>query len=247
MRIRGALHLHSTFSRDGALTVAELTAFYRQNNYQFVAITEHSEDLDGKSVERFLEQCREQTNKRFCVIPGLEFSFGECHILGIAAVTPVRQRNPLEAIRTIRHCGGVSVLAHPIRRDWKCPPQILRALDAVEIWNVGYDGKFLPSARALGGFAAMGRVNPDLLALVGHDLHRRESFYDVAIQMDAPSVSAHSILENLRHSRYEIRSRFFCAKPNAEVSRGKASCLRLASEQLRRIRRARTLALGWFS
>lgn len=247
MRIRGAIHLHSTFSHDGTLTVAELAALYIRNNYQFIAITEHAEDIDEQSASRLLDQCLEHSHGQFCVIPGTEFSCGEFHMLGIATVTRTRQANALAAIETIHRCGGIAVLAHPKLFNWNCPPSILRMIDAVEIWNVNYDGKFLPSTKALSGFAAMRRVNPGLLAVAGHDLHRRESFYDVAIEMDTPSVSTDSILENLRRGHYEIRSRFFRTGPDAGVSPAKATCLRLMSEQLRHVRRARALALGRFS
>ena len=247
MRTRGAIHMHSTFSHDGTLTVAELAGLYRRNNYQFIAITEHAEDLDEESVERLLEQCRDNSSHGFCVIPGAEFSCGDFHILGIGAVTAARQHDAFAAIETIHALNGIAVLAHPKRFGWRCPVEILQAVDAVEIWNVGYDGKFLPSAKALGEFAAMRRVNPGLLAVAGHDLHRWDSFYDVAMQTDTPSLSADSILECLHRGRYEMRSRFFHAGAQAQVSRGRATCLRLLSKQLGHVRRARSLALGWFS
>lgn len=247
MRTRGAIHLHSTYSQDGTLTIAELRALYLSKGYQFIAITEHAEDVDEAKMEKLVAECRNHSGGQFCVIPGIEFSCGTLHILGIGAVTCGRQETALGAIETIHRCGGLAVLAHPKRCDWKCPVQILRALDAVEIWNVNYDGKFLPSAKALGAFEDMRVANPGLLAVAGHDLHRRESFYNVAIEMEMPGVSRDSILDHLRRGRYEIRSRFFRAGPSAKVPAGKASCLRLVSRQLRHARRARSLALGWFS
>lgn len=239
--------MHSTFSHDGTLSVAELAALYRRNKYQFIAITEHAEDLDERSAERLLDQCREQSRDGLCVVPGAEFSCGEFHVLGIGVVKAGRQADAMAAAATIHRHGGFAVLAHPKRFGWKCPVEVLRAVDAVEIWNVGYDGKFLPSARAFDEFASMRRVNPALLAVAGHDLHRRESFYDVGMEMDAKSLCADSILESLRHGGYEIRSRFFHAGPDARVSRSRITCLRLLGEQLRYVRRARTLASGLFS
>ena len=247
MRIRGAIHMHSTFSHDGTLSVAELAALYRRNNYQFIAITEHAEDLDDRSAERLLDQCREHSCDQLRVIPGAEFSCGEFHVLGIGVVTAERQANAIAAAETIHRRSGMAVLAHPKRFAWKCPADILRAVDAVEIWNVGYDGKFLPSAKALGAFVTMRQNNPCLLAVAGHDLHRRDSFYDVALEMDTPSLRADSILENLRHGRYVMRSRLFRAGSDAQVPRGRATCLRILSKQLGHVRRARSLALEWFS
>lgn len=129
----------------------------------------------------------------------------------------------------------------------KGPGDILHAVDVVELWNVGYDGKFLPSARALGGFAAMRQGNPQLSAVAGHDLHRPESFYDMSLEMDVSQLFAPAVLENLRCGRYEIRSRFFHTSSDATISPAKAACLRVASGQPRNLRCARSLGLEWFS
>lgn len=248
MRIKGALHVHSTLSGDGTITIRELARLYRGHGYHFIAITEHAEDLSEADVETLRKQSRENSGDGFRVIPGLEFSArSELHILGLGVTRLFPQDDRRAVVEHVHAQGGLAVLAHPRRIGWDCPAEILRAIDAAEIWNVGYDGKFLPSAKAFGGFAAMRRVNPGLLAVAGHDLHRPESFYDAAMEMDVPSLSAEAILGNLRRGRYEIRSRFFRAGPDGQVSPAKATCLRLMSEQLRHARRARSLAIGWFS
>lgn len=242
MQIRGAMHLHSTFSNDGTLTIAELAGLFRQRGYRYIAITEHAEDLDDGKKQTLLERCRQWSRDGFCVIPGAEFTCAEQHILGIGAVG-ASQTDALEAIEMIHGSGGMAVLAHPSRVGWKCAARILQAVDAVEIWNVGYDGKFLPPANAFAGFAAMRQVNPGLLALAGHDLHRRESFYDVGLEMDLPSLSADSILEGLRRGRYQIGSRFVRIGSRADISPVKAKWLQLLSEQLRYLRSARSFLM----
>lgn len=240
--------MHSVLSGDGTMTIRELADLYRSRGYHFIAITEHAEDLDESDVETLKRHSEENSDDRFRIIPGLEFSAGtELHILGLGVTRLFPQHNRLAVIEHIHAEGGFAVLAHPRRIGWNCPEEILRAIDAAEIWNVGYDGKFLPSPKSLGGFAAMRRANPELLAVVGHDLHRRESFYDAAIEMEVLSLSETAILENLGRGRYGIRSRFFHAGSDAEVSPARATCLRLVSEQLRHIRRARSLTLGWFA
>jgi hypothetical protein len=248
MRIKGAIHVHSILSGDGTMSIAELADFYRRHGYQFIAMTEHAEDLDVAGADAMMGQSRENSRNNFCVVPGLEFSsHTELHILGLGITLLYPQDDRLAVVEHIHAQGGLAILAHPRRCGWNCPEGILQAIDAIEIWNVGYDGKFLPSAKAFAGFAAMRKVNPKLLGVVGHDLHRRESFYDVAVEMDVPSLSAETILENLRGGSFWIRSRFFRAGPSAELSLGRATCLRIMSDQLRNIRRARSLALGRLS
>jgi hypothetical protein len=247
MRIKGALHVHSTLSGDGTMTIAELRRWYRGHGYQFIALTEHAEDLDEAGVERLEAESQANSDEWFRVIPGLEFSADPTlHLLGLGVTRLFPQANLLAVIGHIHAEDGLAVLAHPRRCGWNCPAEILREIDAVEIWNVGYDGKFLPPAASLGLFAGWKRVNPRLLGVAGHDLHRRKSFYDVAVEVNAAELSRDAILMGLRRRRYEIRSRFFRANSAGRISPGRAAFLRMMSEPLRQARRARA-ALGWFA
>lgn len=244
MRIRGALHIHSKLSRDGTLTIKELVHWYRQRGYQFLAMGEHAEDLDEAKVQELREQSIENSNDAFCVIPGIEFAGNnDIHIVGIGAVRLIREKDPVTVVKEIHGQGGLAILAHPKRIGWECPADVLLAVDAVEIWNVGYDGKCLPSPKALGGFCRMQRINPKLLAVASHDFHRTASFYDVAIETDVASLSPDAILRNLQQGCYGIRSRFFKAGAEARLSRMKATSLRLFSQQLIHIRKARSAFL----
>lgn len=248
MRIKGALHVHSTLSHDGAMAIGELAEFYSRRGYHFVALTEHAEDLNESGVETLIHHSREHSSAGFCFIPGLEFSGqSRFHILGLGFTQLFRQEDRLALVDKIRSTGSIAILAHPKRTGWDCPRDILRAVNAIEVWNIGYDGKFLPSAVAMRAFASMRRINPLLKATAGHDLHRRESFYDVALETDVSSLSAGEILDNLRNGLYVIQSRFFRCASDASISPTKATCLRTISEQLENLRRARSLAEGWFS
>ncbi len=243
MHIRGAIHMHSAFSHDGTLTVAGLATWYRRKNYQFIAITEHAEDLDDGKMQELREQCDANSGDQFCIIPGAEFSFSTFHILGIGAAVAPGEADALPAIERIHRCGGMAVLAHPKRFGWTCPADILQALDAVEIWNVGYDGKYLPSEQAGTGYAALKRINPSLLAVAGHDLHRLESFYDVALEMEVANLSSLEILENLRHGLYAIKSRFFRAGSDGQIWKPRKEFLPLLAGSLSSMRRVRSSLL----
>ncbi len=246
MRIRGALHVHSTLSRDGTMTIAELVEWYRRKGYQFLAMGEHAEDLDEAKARELENQSVE--NDQFCVIPGIEFANnGDIHILGIGVVRLIREKDPLTVIEGIHEQGGLAVLAHPKRIRWECPANVLLAVDAAEIWNVGYDGKYLPSVKALSGFRRMQKINPKLLAVASHDFHRTASFYDVAVEMDMESLTREGILRNLRQGRYAIRSRFFRADSGAQLSQMEALALRVLSHPLSNMRKARSFFLRFSS
>lgn len=241
MRVKGALHIHSRLSHDGTMTIAELARWYKNKGYQFLAMGEHAEDLDDAGTRALCEQSAENSGDTFCVIPGIEFAATKnIHIVGIGITELIREAGPVAVIGKIRERGGFSILAHPKRVGWDCPADVVRILDAAEIWNVGYDGKYLPSPKAPSGFSRMQKINPNLLAVASHDFHKKASFYDVAIEMDVASLDREAILQNLGAGRYQIRSRFFRAGAKGGVSKIKAGLLKLISAQLSHIRQART-------
>jgi hypothetical protein len=244
MRIKGALHVHSRLSHDGTMAVAELVQWYRRKAYQFLAIAEHAEDLDEAKIQFLREQATINSSQEFCVIPGIEFAVSNAvHIVGVGATALVREKDPIGVIQRIHEQGGFAILAHPRRMRWECAPDVLRAVDAAEIWNVGYDGKYLPSPLALNAFGRMRQVNPALLAVASHDLHRKASFYDVGIKMNVPSLTADAVVDALRQGNFSIQSRFFRADSTARPSKMAEVSFPFLSTQLQRIRKARSVLL----
>jgi predicted metal-dependent phosphoesterase TrpH len=244
MRVRGALHVHSTFSHDGTLAIADLVRWYRDHGYHFIALGEHAQDLDEVQVRVLTEQSSQFSSAEFCVIPGIEFPCrGGLHIVGIGATSLLRDFEPTRVIEAIHEQDGYAVLAHPKRNDWRCPSDVLLSADAAEIWNVAYDGKFLPSPQSLIGFKHTRQVNPGLLAVAGHDFHRKAGFYDVAIEMEVASLSAAAVLGNLRYGRFTIRARFFRCSAQADFSSFQASRLLFLSWQISGLRAVRDLLL----
>jgi len=226
------------------MTIAELARGYRSRSFQFIAIGEHSQDLNEEKVQALIQQSSENSDASFCIIPGIEFSCdGDVHIFAPGTTRLIRQTNPVAVANEIRAQGGFAVLAHPRRFEWACPRELLMAVDAVEFWNVGYDGKFLPSPRAPREFRKMKDINPRLLAIAGHDLHKWESFDDVSVEMESPELSLPGVLENLRKGQYQIRSPYFCSDSKAHVSRLRSLLLPLLSWQIGLARRARNLLL----
>jgi hypothetical protein len=248
MRIKGALHLHSTLSRDGTLTIAELAEWYLHKGYQFIALTEHAEDLDDLKTQTLRQDSAKNSSPRFCVIPGIEFSCaGGMHIPGIGVSDLVAEEDPLRIIDEIHKQDGFAILAHPKRIGWECSSEVLLAVDAVEIWNIDYDGKYLPAARALRGYRRMQAINPKLLAVASHDFHRKDSFHDLAIEMDVSELSRDTILRNLRQGCYAMKSRFFRADPHARTAWAMVASVQLMTPLLEALRNARALLIRWSS
>ncbi len=246
MWIKGALHVHSTFSHDGTLTIAELAQFYRSRGYRFLALGEHAQDLDSVKLERLIQECVANSSPSFCVVPGLEFACrGGLHIVGIGMTSLIKSVDPAAVCRAIRHAKGFAILAHPGRHGWNCSSEVLRLVDAAEIWNVGSDGKFIPSLESLAGFPDFRLINPELLAVAGHDFHRTSGFYNAAVETELASLDITGIMHNLRHGMYRIRAPFFSCASRGSFSRFQAARWRLLSRQMGALRQVRKILWRW--
>lgn len=174
MRVKGALHIHSTFSHDGTFSIAELAGRYSARGYQFIAIGEPPQDLNAAKVSKHRGKCAESFSFGFLIIPNIEFSSeGGLRIFGSAAKRATEEVDPVAVAREIHAQGGFAVLAHPSRNHWARDPELLAVLDAPEIWNVCYDGGFLPPFRApCASHQQMQKINPPLKVTAGHGFHR---------------------------------------------------------------------------
>lgn len=130
---KGNMHLHTTLS-DGRKTPEEARAIYRDNGYDFLAITDHRKVSTQTMVDGDLIS-----------VQSIEFDFfliGQViHIVGIGVDDSIvealpRLVSPQRAIDGIKAAGGLAILAHPA---WSLnTPEVingLRGLDGVEIYN----------------------------------------------------------------------------------------------------------------
>ncbi|MBR3933045.1 MAG: hypothetical protein IKJ68_03930 [Clostridia bacterium] len=129
---KGNLHTHTTIS-DGRLDIKESIGLYKDNGYDFIAVTDHWK-------WNFLT-----FDMGITVIPGCEYDFGSTcgkdiyHIVAIDCKgEPCIERSstPQEAIDAIHSCGGICNLAHPA---WSLnsPEDLmkLKNVDMTEIYN----------------------------------------------------------------------------------------------------------------
>jgi hypothetical protein len=227
MRIKGALHVHSQASHDGVLSLPRIADLYRSRGFQFICIAEHSEDMtDGKLTELRLES-ESLSDGDFRMIAGIEYSCKDAlHIVGVGCEQLLDTSDPVRLAQNIHSTGGFSILAHPRRIRWCCSPELAANLNAVEVWNVRYDGKYLPAPRALEFFNQMKALNPKLLAAVGDDFHGLGGCYPLGIHMSVNSIDRESILTELMNGRYQLGSLGFRVDAKSSFSPGHLALFR---------------------
>jgi predicted metal-dependent phosphoesterase TrpH len=194
MMLKGALHVHSTYS-DGEFTLGELREIFLADGCSFVCMTDHAEHFDSVTLPAYIEECRARSDAKMRFIAGLEYGCEQrMHILGYGATQLASTIDPQEVIRHIDGQGAVSVIAHPKDEFFEWIEQFEILPQGIETWNSKYDGRYAPRP---GTFALLGRVQPrrpGMHAFYGQDLHWKKQFRGLFVEADSASNdSAHII------------------------------------------------------
>ena len=123
------LHVHTCYSIDAGTTPEEVVTYSKKHGLDGVAITDHDT----------LKGALKLTNqKELLVIPGIEITTLDGHVLALNVREEVLPRMPLsETIRRIHELGGIAVAAHPKTLYKGIGQQIASSLgfDAIEVIN----------------------------------------------------------------------------------------------------------------
>ena len=112
------LHCHSWFSGDGVSSPESLIASARKKGLHGLALTDHDTSdgfryLLGKGLAR----ADGLPVDDFLVIPGVEVSTAEGHLLCLGVMLPYLKHTPaIEVCKLVHDAGGVAIPAHPYDR-----------------------------------------------------------------------------------------------------------------------------------
>lgn len=217
--LKGAIHLHTNLSHDGTISIEQLAAFLKSKGYNFIAITEHSYDVDNNAMQYLSNKAISLSSDDFTIIPGIEF---RCHddidIMGLGVIQMCEHESPQKVIAHIHNCRGVAVWAHPSFRDYPFERQWLEKLDGAEIWNQIHDSRFIPHSRSIKRFNNLLKGNSNLKAFCGLDMHTKNSYYFVSTTVSVHNNDQMEILAALRGGSFKTQSRFFNFDANERVT-----------------------------
>jgi len=182
--IRAAVHVHSEWSYDAHLTLGEIADLFRRHRYDAVFMCEHDRGFSIERLDAYAAACESASPAGGpLLIPGIEYAdpddrvhvptWGSMPFLGEGVPTT-------RLLQTIAEHEGVSVLAHPRRRDaWKIvDPEWLALCTGVEIWTRKWDG-WAPNPRACEWLADAG-----LVGVAALDLHRPGQMFPLAMELE---------------------------------------------------------------
>ena len=119
-------HVHTCYSRDSSITLKEVVAYSKKRGLDGVAITDHNTVKGALKLK----------TRDIIVVPGIEVSTLEGHLLGINVTTPIPAKLGIEeTIQRIHDAGGIAVAPHPTAFYKSPPSRRVSSYDAIEVMN----------------------------------------------------------------------------------------------------------------
>jgi hypothetical protein len=216
-------------SYDGQHGLPELAEGARNRGYDFVAMSEHSDTLDQGRLTELAGECERWSQGDLLLIPGVEYTCeGNLHLLAFGMRHYTNDKSAAGVARRVDESGGVPVVAHPSRYGYRLPENVVPWLAGIEVWNAGYDGRFVPNPHSFRLLATLRRRRPSLAAFCGQDVHRVSQLCAVGVRIECERLDEASILAALREGRFTVHGRLFRFDARREAPAGTMLKLRLA-------------------
>ncbi|GIH10155.1 hypothetical protein Rhe02_82220 [Rhizocola hellebori] len=244
MNYLAAPHIHSAWSDDASWSLGDIAAGFGKRGYRIVLLSEHSRAFAEADLGAYHAACAEASTPEVLLVPGIEYNDPENLIhITVWGEVPFFGHTPQigDLLAKVSAEGGVSVLAHPWRRDaWRRYESAWTPhLAAIEVWNRKYDG-LAPNKQALAMARRLG-VAP----FVSLDFHTSRQFFPLGMSLhidDGVPLSPHSVYQALRQGAFEPRAfnrsaRFFMGGPARPALEIVERTRRLLRGRLRHLRR----------
>jgi hypothetical protein len=228
--IRAAFHVHSEWSYDAKLTLEEVAALFSRHRYDVVFMCEHDRGFSAQRLRSYAAACEAASSEGPLLVPGIEYADADdrVHIPVWGPVPFLGEGLPTtRLLQTVVEHSGVSVLAHPRRRDaWEIVEhEWLELCTGIEIWTRKWDG-WAPNPRACRWAADAG-----LVGMAALDLHQRGQMFPLAMELELTApLSPQACVDALR--RGDCRARIG-GLPAAPLTRGALATAARAVEKLR--------------
>lgn len=234
MQIRGVCHVHSKYSHDGEISLAELKEYFKQKGFCFILLTEHLHDISGEKIGQIINDCRSLSDDEFIIVPGLELDDNNKHflIIGIDG-----SQNSTEELIKRSSPNKIVIWAHPFFIGRPGDKEFLvYSIDGLEIWNSVYDGKKFPRWQSLKLLEKL-RHKKKIYGFGGIDLHRFSHAGGPFLSLEAQNFSQDDILKNLKAGNYSIKNGDLVVSPEGNLADRQKAKVKLMSPLICRLLR----------
>jgi len=187
-------HVHTEYSPDSKTTIEEAIDAAKSKGLDGIAITDHN---TVECVEEALENAQEEN---FLIIPGIEVSSQDGHILGLGVKELIPAKlSAEETVNRIREEGGIAISAHPFSLSSKPFSPLKSDFDAIEIFNP----KRYIGTRIAKRYAQINNLN----STGGSDAHFPEEIGLAGVRVDCKPF-VREVIEKIRKGKASVYGRF---------------------------------------
>ncbi len=190
--LRIDLHVHTRASKDSFIGLEDAIEAAKNAGLDGLAITDHD------TIEKALIAANMKTD--LTVIPGIEVSAKEGHILGIGVTEGIpRGLTAEETVERIRELGGVSIVPHPF--DFfrnGVGERVVREINPDAIETINSNSLFFHYSKKLSEELAEEIQKPQT---GGSDAHMPSSIGRAYTVIEVPSRDVESILKSIKMGR----------------------------------------------
>jgi hypothetical protein len=205
-KIRGVLHIHTSFSYDSKLVLDNLAKFYKNQEYEFMVLAEHPRGFTNKRFNALLSKCRRLSDKNFTVIPGLELEIEGLHILAIGIQKFIKEKSFDKVISLVKKQNGLCILAHPNKYE-NLDIKKISKLDGIELWDSKHDSRYFPRPNNFKLLNKIRKYNKKAIGTGGLDLHHTPDQVKtvfISVDYNRHELRNNFIIEKLRNNQFSI-------------------------------------------
>ncbi|RJQ17654.1 PHP domain-containing protein [Candidatus Woesearchaeota archaeon] len=226
--IKGACHIHSSYSFDGEASLEQLRKRAKKEKLQFLLMTEHSISLNSAKYEAYRKHCEKLSDDSFIIIPGLEvLTKNRTEIICIDVDIYLHAKAEREILQEMKKKKKLTIFPHPSRCD-PADRETSNQVSFLEVWSARYDGRLSPSKTNIEFYKQEKKKNHNLKCMNGLDLHYLEEFGRNWIELEVSHVAKKDILAALRKGDYLLKNRLCTLTPNG-IYQGKIALTLLNS------------------
>ena len=126
MGLKIDFHVHTCYSSDSSITLKQVVSFAKKRGLDGVAVTDHNTVKGAFKLK----------TSEIIIVPGIEVSTLDGHLLGINVTTPIPANLGIEeTIQRIHDAGGIAIAPHPTAFYKSPPSRNVSCYDAIEVMN----------------------------------------------------------------------------------------------------------------
>lgn len=197
MLLKIDLHCHSWFSGDGVSSPEDLIKSARRKGLHGFALTDHNTS-DGWHylLEKKLARADGHPVDEFLIIPGVEVTTAEGHLLCLGVVLPYLKGRPAAEVCTLVHqLGGVAIPPHPydlFRAGIRQSVLDSLEIDALEVFNAA------TTLKRYNKMALQYATTRGLPMTAGSDAHHESAIGTAYTILNTDDFSAAGVLSQIK-------------------------------------------------